>query len=223
MNGRGISASRCDTNGDGVVDMRDLINLFVNFTDGPAETLDTGSLSWIAPPGGGAKTFSVTASAPSWSVSSCPEWASCSVSGSALTLTVQANAGLSRKGSVSLKAGSMRAEIPVMQAGNLVAGGSQLVFDVAAGELCNVAVYAHGVTNFAGVEYVVLYDPAVFGLVDLCAFTKEKEITAGPIAGAGLTVSHVGEGEIRLASDKAVPAGEAWAPRPTTSTTGMAT
>jgi hypothetical protein len=54
------------------------------------------------------------------------------------------------------------------------------------------------------------YDPLVFDLVDLCAFTKAKEIITGAIPAAGITVTQVNAGEIKFTVSKSIAAGMQW-------------
>ena len=88
---------------------------------------------------------------------------------------------------------------------------TQITINAVTGATYDITISASGITSFSGMEIKFSYDAAVFDVVDICAFTKNKEISAGPIAFAGITVTQASPGMVRFTVSKTVPAGKQWA------------
>ena len=88
--------------------------------------------------------------------------------------------------------------------------GSQAV-SVVIGKQYDISIYGKEVTDFNNKSTTIQYNPAELQLVDLCSFTKEKELTSGSIGALGLNITQVSPGTIVFTVNKAVPAGKAWA------------
>lgn len=56
----------------------------------------------------------------------------------------------------------------------------------------------------------LIYDAMVFDIVDLCAFTYEKELTTGAIKQTGITITSFSPGEIIFEVDRDIPQGNKW-------------
>ena len=77
-------------------------------------------------------------------------------------------------------------------------------------EIYNVDVTVNNIASFQNRTFTLTYDSAALEIVDLCAYTKTKELAAGEIAGTGITILDVSSGKITLKADKAVPSGKNW-------------
>ena len=87
---------------------------------------------------------------------------------------------------------------------------TQISINAIAGKEYDITLNGSGITSFSGKEIKVTYDAAVFEIVDLSAFTKNKETVTGPIAAVGINITRVSPGEIRFLVDKTIPAGKQW-------------
>ena len=85
----------------------------------------------------------------------------------------------------------------------------QITINAVSGKQYDIALYASGITSFSGTEIIVSYNSAIFDIVYYCSFTKAA--TAGTIAEAGITVTQVSLGKIKITSNKSVPSGKQWA------------
>lgn len=87
---------------------------------------------------------------------------------------------------------------------------NDLTIDAQAGSQYNIILYGKNITSFADMNITLTYDETVFELVDLCWFTKQKELATGPIAAVGMTVTQLQPGEIHFTVDKTIPPGKIW-------------
>ena len=88
--------------------------------------------------------------------------------------------------------------------------GTSIIIDAESGKQYDITLSAEGIADFSGMVITVQYDTAVFDVTDLCAFTKDEELTAGSISEAGLIITQVSSGEIKLTVDKTIPSGKLW-------------
>jgi hypothetical protein len=88
--------------------------------------------------------------------------------------------------------------------------GTTITINAVGGKKYDVALSASGISSFGGIEIRVTYDPNVLDLTDLCAFSGNKELSSGPVAAAGITITQVSPGEIKFIVDKNIPVGQIW-------------
>jgi len=86
----------------------------------------------------------------------------------------------------------------------------EIIINAVAGKQYNVPVSAKGIKDFRDLEFILKYDDMVFDLIDLCTYTKEKELDTGLIAAMGITITQVDPGEIHFTVDKTIPPEKEW-------------
>ena len=69
-------------------------------------------------------------------------------------------------------------------------------------------IRARNISDFSGKSFMITYDSSSLEPIDLCAFTREKETSAGSINGTGITITSVSDGYIVMTVDKNIPDNE---------------
>ena len=74
----------------------------------------------------------------------------------------------------------------------------------------DITLSASGIASFDHMEIRLNYNAAALELEDLCAFIKDSVITTGLIVEAGVNITHVSPGEIRLTVERVIPPDKLW-------------
>lgn len=82
--------------------------------------------------------------------------------------------------------------------------------DIIIDDLYEVPLSVNDMITFSGKSFTLTYNASVLELIDLSAFTKTKETSAGVISGTGITVTNLSEGSIAMTVDKEIPGGKKW-------------
>jgi len=101
-------------------------------------------------------------------------------------------------------------EGPFMMVMSGPAALNTITINAVAGKRYDIGIAASDITSFSGMTVTMQYDPARMQLIDLCAFTKAKELSAGAIPGVGVTVSQISSGAIVFTVSKGIPSGSMW-------------
>ena len=121
-----------------------------------------------------------------------------------VTVTPQAQAGIvtiqAQSGDVTASAAlTLTARAPISVSIDAVSGASYYV-----------ALTGEMVESFAGKQFAISYDAAIFEIEDLCAMTYGAATAVGAIQNTDLTVVSISNGTIVMSCSKAIPTGKKW-------------
>ncbi len=87
---------------------------------------------------------------------------------------------------------------------------STITVSTVANKTYDFTFFLSNIDCFSGKSFTLTYDSSVLQPVDLCSFTYAKELTAGDIAGTGVTIVTVSPGQITFTVNKTISSGKKW-------------
>ena len=90
-------------------------------------------------------------------------------------------------------------------------GGTTAIYSFETVKTTNLVLKLKNVKSFANRVFTITYNTsAISGVVDLCGFTYQKELSTGAIAGTGITILQNDAGIIKFTIGRDIPDGKAW-------------